>query len=95
LFFRWPARVNYALWLGTCIGGVIAAFTTVNWLALAVNVASGVVAAVLWWRRGHRRDRAPRAYGAKSRARVAALVAKAREAGCPCRVLRPVPGGAG
>lgn len=93
LVIRGPVRVNYALWVGGSFGGVLGAFATVNWLALAVNVVSGLVAVVLWLRRGRRRGRAPRAYGAKSRARVAALVARACEAGRPRRVLRPVPGG--
>lgn len=47
----------------------------------------------LWnWRRRKRR-RAPRTLGAKSRARIAAMVTRMRER--PARpVLRPVPGGA-
>ena len=44
--------------------------------------------------RKRRKKRAALALGAKSRARVAALVRKAREAVKPKPVLRPVPGGA-
>ena len=62
--------------------------------AAAVGAAQLVLGAVLWWRSRRRRRRAPRAYGAKSRALVAALVRKAREAARPRRVLRPAPGGA-
>lgn len=47
-----------------------------------------------WWRKRKRRDPAARSLGAKSRARLAALVAKVRESAKPRRVLRPVPGGA-
>lgn len=48
-----------------------------------------------WWRKRKRRKRtSPKALGAKSRALVAALVRRAREAARPRPVLRPLPGGA-
>jgi hypothetical protein len=53
-----------------------------------------VLFAWIWWRR-RRRDRAPRSYGAKTRALLAAVVAKLRETLKPRPVLRPAPGGAG
>lgn len=61
---------------------------------LAVITGTGaVIAAWLWWKnRRRRKDRAARSMGAKSRALVAALVRKAREAARPRPVLRPVPG---
>ena len=62
----------------------------------AVACAAGAALyAWLWQRTRKRRDRAPRAYGLKSRARLPALAARAREALIPRRVLRPVPGSAG
>lgn len=64
-----------------------------NWALTALWVA--VTAVQLWMmRRNRRRTRAARELGAKSRARLAALVAKVRESATPRPVLRPVPGGA-
>ena len=71
------------------------AFLARNWAGCAFDAA--VAAFLAWdlWRR-HRRQvrRALGLAGAKSRARVAALARKAREAARPRPVLRPVPGGA-
>lgn len=66
-----------------------------DWLLAAVNGPAACFAAWLWWRNRKRRDRAPRSYGYKARAALAALVAKARESARPRPVLRPAPGGAG
>lgn len=57
---------------------------TLGFLILAAYFASR------WWRR-RKRKRSPRALGAKSKAQLAALVRKTREAGRPGPVLRPVP----
>ena len=65
-----------------------------QWGTSLCAAANAGIGAWLWWRRRKRRDRAPRAYGAKSKARIAALVRKARQAARPRPVLRPVPGGA-
>jgi type VI protein secretion system component VasK len=65
-----------------------------QWDMLAGSAASLLLCAAVWWWNRRRRKRAPRAYGAKSRARVAALARKAREAAKPRLALRPVPGGA-
>ena len=82
-------------WIGSAVGGVIAGvmgsgvtWGTVNGVSLAMAVA------VWWYRRRKRKDPAARQFGAKSRARIAALVERAREAAKPGPVLRPVPGGA-
>jgi len=73
----------------------VGAFMERHWGTAAMNAAVAVfVMWDLWRRHRRRRDRAPRTYGAKSRARVAALARKAREAFRPRPVLRPVPGGA-
>ena len=65
------------------------------WLAVPSALFAAAVA-LEWWRdrRRRRRKRAPRAYGAKSRALLAALVRRAREATKPRPVLRPAPGAA-
>lgn len=65
-----------------------------QWIAAAIAGANLVIGVWLWWHNRRRRDRAPRAYGAKARVRIAALVAKVREAAKPRPVLRPAPGGA-
>ena len=83
------------------------AFAIVSVLAAVYNMLEGeplvaglfAVSAVWlaweWWRKRKRkrRDPAARTLGAKSKARLAALVAKARGAARPRPVLRPVPGG--
>jgi hypothetical protein len=65
---------------------------------VAWSVISGTLAAIgawIWWRSGRgKRRKALRELGAKSKARLAALVRKAREAGVPRPALRPVPQGA-
>jgi hypothetical protein len=67
-----------------------------DWGWAAFLAAAAVINAWSWWdcRRRKRRKRAPRAYGAKSRALIAAIVAKARAAAKPRPVLRPIPAGA-
>lgn len=83
-------------WTGAGIGVVLTlAFAGAgHWPGMALGAAQVAVGAWLW-RRGRRgRRRAPRAYGAKSRALVAVLVAKARDAARPRPALRPVPGAA-
>jgi hypothetical protein len=62
------------------------------WPLAVVNGLGALLAAWEWWKRRRRKDRAPRAYGEKSRALVAALVRRAREAARPRPVLRPIPG---
>jgi membrane protein implicated in regulation of membrane protease activity len=57
------------------------------------SVASAGLALFLWWLSRRRRKRAPRMYGAKSRALVAALVRRVRETAVPRPGLRPVPEG--
>ena len=88
-WFSWPAV--FCGWTGSAVYGTCYLATHGQWLwALAAGANAGL-AIFLWWRRGRRRKRAPRAYGAKSRALVAALARKAREAAIPRPVLRPVP----
>lgn len=89
-----PAYFRYVYWLGGCAGVAVANVSPLNWVALAVDVVSAVVAAVLLWRsRRGGRGRVGRLLGAKSRGLLAALVRRGRAAVRPGGVLRPVPGG--
>lgn len=87
----WPAAV-FAV-ACTFAAAVSAATHDVSgaWINLTFAVINAL-AAWFWWNRRKRR-RAPRTLGAKSRARIAAMVTRMRER--PARpVLRPVHGGA-
>jgi hypothetical protein len=63
----------------------------VAWMGV-LAVVNAWMARDYWNRR--KRKRAAALAGAKSRARIAALVARARQAARPRRALRPLPGGA-
>lgn len=72
-------------------GSVIGALTAGAWpRAVVYAVICCGIAAWLWWRRKKRRT-AAQLLGAKSRQLRDALVKRAREAGTPRPVLRPVP----
>lgn len=90
-------RLRPALWLYLAGNGIVAAGAALDgrafWPVAAGNIAVAGLAAWMLWRSRRRRKRAPRAYGAKSRARVAALVRKTREAARPRPVRRLVPQG--
>jgi membrane protein implicated in regulation of membrane protease activity len=89
---RWQGKHTDATFaLGVVANGFAALVD--SWPSWAVNVVTTAILVWAWWRYRRRRDRSPRAYGAKSRALIAALVAKAREATQPRPVLRPVPQG--
>jgi hypothetical protein len=83
----------YRGWFCGAIGGAIGYAASGAWAAAAVCAASAILAAFLWWLSRRRRRKAPRSLGAKSRAVLAVLVRRAREAAKPRPVLRPVPGG--
>lgn len=91
---RMTATGFYQQWAWCGIGAVIGQAISANLRGLAVAVAELILAAVLWWLSRRRRKRAPRAYGAKSRALLAAAVARMRETLKPRPVFRPAPGGA-
>ncbi len=64
-----------------------------DWFLAAFAGIVTVVCLWTWWRRNKERRRALRELGARSRARIAAMVTRMRER--PARpVLRPVPAGA-
>lgn len=89
---RGRRRLSLWLYLAGGVTGAASDLATGAWLLLAGNVVIAVAAAWMLWR-GRRRKRAPRAYGAKSRTRVAALARKAREAARPRPVRRLAPQG--
>lgn len=90
-----PGTTFYWLWCTSAIGGAIgSALPPAAWPQSASNGVSLIVAAVLWWLSRRRRKRAPKAMGAKSRALLAAVVAKMRQSLKPRPVFKPAPGGA-
>jgi hypothetical protein len=91
---RWSRRVDLFLFLMLANAGfAITDAVAGSWRPAALNGGLALLLAWDLWRRRRNRKRAPRAYGAKSRARLAALARKAREATRPRPVLRPAPGG--
>lgn len=89
----WRSRLDPIAWPWLCgaIGNVIGA---ASWPLVTVCAVQAGIALAIWWWRKRRRDRAPKFAGAKSRARIAALVATLRESLRPRPILRPQPGGA-
>jgi hypothetical protein len=93
----WPPAKDqpvWAWWLSAAVIVVIFGAVGRDLPELATGVAQSVLAAFMWWLSRRRRRRAPKLAGAKSRALLAAVVAKLRESLKPRPVLRPVPGGA-
>lgn len=85
----------YGAWavLSTGLSAVLLAQGQWKW-ALWMAICAGINGAYWWhhWNR-RKRKRAAALVGAKSRARIDAMVRKVRERAAPRRVLRPVPGG--
>jgi hypothetical protein len=88
-------RLRLGLWLYIACNGTVAAGAVIgrSWPLAAGNLAVVIVAAWMLWHLRRRRKRAPRAYGAKSLARIAALTRRARETARPRPVRRPAPQG--
>lgn len=91
LLLRSPRCAFYAGWLFSALSAVIGMAAERQWFYAAIAAANALLAVFLWWRHRHRRKRAPRAYGAKSRALVQSLVRRARGHARPRPVLRPLP----
>ena len=96
----WPASRFWGNWCwGGCsdiIGGTLGFIGGARPGMLPyvlAGTAHAVLGAVMWWLNRRRRKRAPRTYGAKSRALIAAVVAKMRETAKPRPVFRPQPQG--
>jgi hypothetical protein len=90
----WGVSEN-ALWAVAFGAWALQDILRASWLPLVFHGALTALNTWYWWRdRGRRnRKRALEALGAKSLARLAALVRKQREAARPRPVLRPAPGG--
>lgn len=90
----WWAQWWYGLWMviDVIVSAILAAER--DWGPSALVALCAVSSGWSWWkhRKNRKRKRAASLVGAKSRARIEALVRKTREAGQPRRVLRPVPG---
>lgn len=65
-----------------------------NWFVAIFNAITAAVWWFIWSRNRRNRKRSPRSLGAKSRALIAGLVERSREALQPRPVLRPNLGGA-
>jgi membrane protein implicated in regulation of membrane protease activity len=90
---RWPSGF-FGTWIGGSAGLTFGAVVTGDWITMIGGPLNLIIAVIAWWLSRRKRKRAPRSYGAKSRALLARITAGAREAGKP-RVLRPVPQAAG
>lgn len=76
------------------VAGLIEAFIGVlflEWQASAAALAGVLLAVVSWWWFRRRRQRAPRAYGARAKARIRSMVRTMRERARPAPGLKPVP----
>lgn len=92
-YLRW----RYDFYLGWGSSGLCAAISYAIshlWLPAAGSGLNVAAAAICWWWSRRNRKRSAGLIGAKSRALVAAMVARMRETARPRRVLKPVPGGA-
>jgi hypothetical protein len=81
-------------WITASVTTVLTQAAGGDLIAAAVAAVSTVFAAIMWWLSRRRKRRAPKLAGAKSKAILAAVVARMRETLKPRLVLRPVPGGA-
>lgn len=85
------------MWISVSGGGIVSGFIfpprSPSWAA--GSAVSLVAALIFWWWRRRKGKRSPKAMGAKSRALIAAMVKRAREAARPRPVLRPLPQPAG
>ena len=81
----------YCGWLVSALFGCGWMMFHQQWGWMGAAAGNALLAGFLWWRKRRRRKRAPRAYGAKSRALIQNLVRRAREQARPRPVLRPLP----
>lgn len=79
-------------WAGCGIAGVVAGLTTSSWPVSAVSAGHILVAAAIWWHR-RRKKRGAAPLGAKSKARIEAMVRTMKQRARPRGAVRPVPGG--
>ena len=92
---RWRRGFNFWLgWVSSASAGTLSYLIQGPRIWVPLDAANALLAVFLWWLSRRRKRRVPRAYGAKAKALIAAMVARMRESLKPCPVLRPVPGGA-
>lgn len=89
--FRSSRDAFYCGWILSALFGVVGLSIQHYWVWAGIAGVNMLIAVYLWWRKRNKRKRAPRAYGAKSRALVTALIRRAREHARPRPVLRPLP----
>jgi hypothetical protein len=96
----WFGSLARCGWPLTVVSVTGDALVTLGWAVQGDWISTGLMAVITvlalfgWWWRRRRRKAVPRELGAKSRARIAALVASLREGLRPRPVLKPQPGGA-
>jgi membrane protein implicated in regulation of membrane protease activity len=97
LAVRHPAFAEpwYAAWAIICTGLAALNAAQHDWAWTALMIVCAVVNALSWWnsRKRRKRKRAAALAGAKSRARIQALVAKLRATRRTRPVLKPIPDG--
>lgn len=81
LFWEW--------WWWVAAGVIVMAVIYHDVAAMVTAAVNAILAVFFWWRSRRRRDRAPRSYGAKTKAILTAIVRKLRESGKPRPALRP------
>jgi hypothetical protein len=88
-------REGAMAWIYGAGGILLASAIGLTWVWAVIGGVHMAIGVWIWWNlRRKDRKRALEALGAKSLARLAALVRKQREAARPRPVLRPAPGGA-
>lgn len=83
------------VWIGSGAGGILIGIVSKDMAWLTGSAVSLVIGVAIWWWRRKDRKRAAKLAGAKSRARLAAIVRRAREVAQPRPVLKPQRQGAG
>lgn len=94
---RWRGGRRLSFWVPWLVAAVCTLLTQAlarDYPAAAIAAGHAVIAAAGWWLSRRRKRRAPKLAGAKSKALLAAVVAKMRESLKPRAVLRPLAGGA-
>jgi len=95
LLWRLDRHYSFRLgWFSGGAGGALGYIAGRAWVPALLCAANALIAALAWWWRRRKRRRAARLIGARSRALLAAVVARMRETAKPRPVLRPSPGGA-
>lgn len=90
-----PRAADYfRQWISCGVGMIVAECVNGTPAKLIAAVASTLVAAICWWLSRRKRKRSAKLIGAKSRALLAAVVARMRETAKPRPVFKPAPGGA-